>query len=50
METNELKDDRNTHLKHKKGELDAIMKETEKEENGLIKNQVSTSQKLMNHF
>ena len=36
-EANELKDDRNTHLKHKKGELDAIMKETEKEENGLIK-------------
>ena len=35
-EANELKDDRNTHLKHKKGELDAIMKETEKEENGLI--------------
>tara|TARA_B100001250_G_scaffold396223_1_gene401969 strand:- start:281 stop:1060 length:780 start_codon:yes stop_codon:yes gene_type:complete len=36
-ETNQLKEDRNTHLKHKKGELDAIMKETEKEENGLIK-------------
>ena len=36
-ETNELKDDRNMHLKHKKGELDAIMKETEKEENDLIK-------------
>ena len=26
-----------THLNHKKGELDAIMKETEKEESGLIK-------------
>ena len=36
-ETNQLKDDRKTHLKHKKGELDAIMKETEKEEKGLIK-------------
>ena len=36
-ETSQLKDDRNTHLKHKKSELDAIMKETEKEESGLIK-------------
>ena len=36
-ETSQLKDDRNTHLKHKKSELDAIMKETEKEETGLIK-------------
>ena len=36
-ETNLLKDDRSSHLKHKKGELDAIMKETEKEEKGLIK-------------
>tara|TARA_B100000965_G_scaffold186706_1_gene155777 strand:+ start:1248 stop:2027 length:780 start_codon:yes stop_codon:yes gene_type:complete len=36
-ETNQLKDDRESHLKHKKDELDAIMKETEKEENGLIK-------------
>ena len=36
-ETSQLKDDRNTHLKHKKSELDAIMKETEKEEGGLIK-------------
>ena len=36
-EATQLKEDRNTHLKHKKSELDAIMKETEKEENGLIK-------------
>ena len=36
-ETSQLKEDRNTHLKHKKSELDAIMKETEKEESGLIK-------------
>ena len=36
-ETSQLKDDRNIHLKHKKSELDAIMKETEKEESGLIK-------------
>jgi len=36
-ETSQLKEDRNTHLKHKKSELDAIMKETEKEEGGLIK-------------
>jgi predicted nucleic acid-binding Zn-ribbon protein len=36
-ETNQLKEDRESHLKHKKDELDAIMKETEKEENGLIK-------------
>ena len=29
--------DRNDHLKHKKGELDLILKETEKEENMLLK-------------
>ena len=35
-ETNSLKDERNLHLKHKKNELDSIMKETEKEENQLL--------------
>ena len=36
-ETNQLKEDRESHLKHKKDELDAIIEETEKEEKGLIK-------------
>ena len=36
-ETNQTKEERNTHLDHKKNELDAIMKETEKEEAELLK-------------
>ena len=34
--------EKNDHLKHKKGELDTILKETEKEENMLLKNQMTT--------
>jgi predicted nucleic acid-binding Zn-ribbon protein len=45
-ETNQLKDDRNSHLKHKKDELDSIMKETEKEENGLIKKSTEFESKI----
>ena len=36
-ETNELKSSRKSHLDHKKNELEAIMKETENEENELLK-------------
>ncbi len=36
-ETNELKSNRISHLDHKKNELEAIMKETENEENELVK-------------
>tara|TARA_B100000963_G_C22583123_1_gene651795 strand:- start:87 stop:863 length:777 start_codon:yes stop_codon:yes gene_type:complete len=36
-ETKQINDDKESHLKHKKGELDAIMKETEKEEKDLLK-------------
>ncbi|WP_228850650.1 zinc ribbon domain-containing protein [Aegicerativicinus sediminis] len=35
-ETKDKLKDRQTHLKHKKGELDAILAETEKEENALL--------------
>ena len=31
-----MKEERNSHLEHKKNELDSIMKETEKEENELL--------------
>jgi len=36
-ETNELKSSKISHLEHKKNELEAIMKETENEENELLK-------------
>ena len=36
-ETNQIKDERSSHLEHKKNELNAIMKETEKEEVELLK-------------
>ena len=36
-ETNELKSSKVSHLDHKKNELEAIMKETENEENELLK-------------
>ena len=38
--------DRETHLKHKKGELDAILKETEKEEKALIEKSEESKDKI----
>ena len=38
------------HLKHKKNELGDILKETEKEENDLLKNQLILNQRLMSPY
>ena len=45
-ETSNLKDERKTHLDHKKEELNSIMKETEKEENALIKKSQEFEKKI----
>ncbi len=39
-------DERNTHLKHKKGELDAILAETEKEEQALLDKSASFEKEI----
>ena len=45
-ETSNHKDERKTHLDHKKEELNSIMKETEKEENALIKKSEEFEKKI----
>ena len=45
-ETSNLKDERKTHLDHKKEELNSIMKETEKEESALIKKSEEFEKKI----
>ena len=44
--TKEHAKDRETHLKHKKGELDAILKETEKEEQALLEKSEASKKKI----
>ena len=46
VETTTLKDERQTHLDHKKKELNSIMKETEKEENALLKKSEEFEKKI----
>ena len=45
-ETTTLKDERKAHLDHKKGELNSIMKETEKEESALMKKSEEFEKKI----
>ncbi|MEM1340071.1 MAG: C4-type zinc ribbon domain-containing protein [Bacteroidota bacterium] len=45
-ETKNVLSERDTHLKHKKGELDAIMAETEKEESALLKKSEEFEEKI----
>lgn len=44
--TKEYNKDRETHLMHKKGELDAILKETEKEEKALLEKSEESKSKI----
>lgn len=51
IEENNVKlNERKEHLKHKKNELGDILKETEKEENDLIKNLLILNLKLMSRY
>jgi predicted nucleic acid-binding Zn-ribbon protein len=45
-ETKERLSERETHLKHKKGELDAILAETEKEEKALLKKSLEYEEQI----
>ena len=49
-QNNEALKERSEHLEHKKGELQDILKETENEENELLKNPMNLNQKLTSPY